>query len=64
VFIYVFAGHVTSGTMSPTLKKPIAMGYVEIAFSKVDTSILVLVRGNYYSAKVVKLPFVPTRYKK
>jgi aminomethyltransferase len=57
-------GYVTSGTMSPTLKKPIAMGYVDTAFSKVDTDIEVFVRGKYYPAKIVKMPFVPTRYKK
>ena len=50
-------GQVTSGTMSPTLKKPVGMGYVERAYMKVDTEIFIEVRGKLLKAKVVKLPF-------
>ncbi len=50
-------GEVTSGTMSPTLKKPIGMGYVKKPFAKADTEIFVEIRGKSLTAKVVKLPF-------
>lgn len=51
-------GYITSGTVSPTLDKPIALGYVEKDFSAVDTEVNFVVRGKEFPAKVVKLPFV------
>ena len=50
-------GVVTSGTMSPSLKKGIGMGYVPVAFSKRGTDIFIQVRKNAVPATVVKLPF-------
>lgn len=50
-------GHVTSGTMSPTRKIGIGMGYVETKFSTVGTEIAVLIRGKELKAVVVKPPF-------
>ena len=50
-------GHVTSGTMSPTLKKPIGMAYVQKPFAKADTEVFVDIRGKALKCKVVKLPF-------
>lgn len=50
-------GRVTSGTMSPSLKKGVGMGYVETAFSKPGTEIFVEVRGRRLKAEVVKPPF-------
>jgi len=50
-------GHATSGTMSPSLKIGIGMGYVSPAFSKPDTEIFVKVRDRLLKAKVVKTPF-------
>src|SRR6185437_1021432 len=40
----VTIGHVTSGTQSPTLQKPIAMGYVEIFNSKIDSMVYIKIR--------------------
>lgn len=51
-------GYITSGTVSPTLDKAIALGYVEKDFSGVDTEVNFVVRGKEFPAKVVKLPFV------
>jgi aminomethyltransferase len=51
-------GEVTSGTQSPTLNKPIGMGYVQTAFSKTGTEIFVEVRGKLLKAVVVKMPFL------
>ena len=50
-------GVVTSGTMSPSLKKGIGMGYVPTAFSKKGAKIFIQVRKKQLAATVVKLPF-------
>lgn len=50
-------GEVTSGTMSPSLKIPIGMGYVKTGFSKPETEICIKVRDKLLKAKVVKIPF-------
>lgn len=50
-------GHVTSGTMSPMLKRGIGMGYVKIEFSKADSIIYIKIRDKLLKAKVVKFPF-------
>lgn len=50
-------GHVTSGTQSPTLGKPIAMGYVRTAFSAIGSDIYIKVRDKLLLAKVAKIPF-------
>ncbi|MBU1158334.1 MAG: glycine cleavage system aminomethyltransferase GcvT [Candidatus Thermoplasmatota archaeon] len=51
-------GRVTSGTLSPVLRKGIAMGYVPIGMSKVGTKAEIKVRDTLVSAEVVKPPFV------
>tara|TARA_B100001287_G_C22682258_1_gene531204 strand:- start:152 stop:1234 length:1083 start_codon:yes stop_codon:yes gene_type:complete len=50
-------GKVTSGTMSPSLKIGIGLGYVNLPFSKLSTEIFIAVRNKMLKAKVVKLPF-------
>ena len=50
-------GTVTSGTMSPTLGKPIAMAYVEPADAGVGTIVEVSVRDQRIPAEIVPLPF-------
>ncbi len=50
-------GRITSGTQSPTLQKPIAMGYVDIINAKIDTEVLIKVRDKLLLTKVVKMPF-------
>mmetsp|Transcript_26453 Transcript_26453/g.40990 ORF Transcript_26453/g.40990 Transcript_26453/m.40990 type:complete len:410 (+) Transcript_26453:88-1317(+) len=55
-------GEITSGTFSPCLKKPIAMGYVETAHAKVGTKLNVSIRGKMQAAEVTKMPFVPSNY--
>ncbi|KAF7997705.1 hypothetical protein HCN44_008878 [Aphidius gifuensis] len=57
-----FIGAVTSGGRSPTLKKPIAMGYVPPEQGKIGSKVLVDVRGKIYEAIVTKMPFVQTNY--
>jgi aminomethyltransferase len=53
----VSIGHVTSGTMSPMLKKGIGMGYVVPAYADKGTSIYIKVRDKLLKAIVVPLPF-------
>lgn len=50
-------GRVTSGTMSPSMKKAIGLGYVTIENSKIDNEIYIKVRNKSLKAQVVKLPF-------
>lgn len=50
-------GVVTSGTMSPTRKIGIGMGYVKPEYSKVGTEIYIDMRGRKLKAVVVKTPF-------
>ena len=55
-------GEVTSGCLSPLLKKNISMGYVKIKAAKPGTKVLVEIRNKKHEAEIVKLPFVPTKY--
>jgi aminomethyltransferase len=50
-------GQVTSGTFSPTLQKPIAMGYVPADLSQPGTEVAIDLRGHQEPARVVALPF-------
>jgi len=50
-------GWITSGTHSPTLERPIAMAYLEPAYSAVATELEVDIRGESVAARVVQLPF-------
>ena len=50
-------GHVSSGTMSPTRKIGIGMGYVNPEFTAIDKEIYVKMRNRLLKAKVVKPPF-------
>ncbi len=51
-------GHITSGTVSPVLNKPIAMGYVDIAYAEPGAQVNFVIRGKEVPAIVVTLPFV------
>jgi len=50
-------GEITSGTMSPTLGKGIALGYVEPAASHPGGALAVEIRGRAVAARGVRLPF-------
>jgi len=52
-------GHVTSGTMSPTLGEPIALGYVPTSLSEPGTAVSVVVRDDDKRAEVAATPFLP-----
>ena len=55
-------GRITSGTFSPTLQRPIAMGYVATAQAAPGTVLKLEQRGKIFDAVVTALPFVPHRY--
>lgn len=57
-------GKVTSGTMSPCMKKNISMGYINKPHNKRETQLQVVVRNKRYPVTVTKMPFVPTKYYK
>lgn len=54
-------GEITSGGFGPSIDRPIAMGYVQYEYSKVETEIELMIRGKLRPAKVCQLPFVPPR---
>lgn len=55
-------GVVTSGTYSPCLKRPIAMGYVDAGLAKNGTELRLKIRNKMQTAEVTKMPFVESRY--
>ena len=55
-------GTITSGGFSPSLGRPIAMGFVPPALAAPGTRLKVAVRGRQQDATVTALPFVPHRY--
>src|SRR5438128_1153765 len=54
----VDAGHVTSGTMSPSLRVGIALASVDRGHASPETSLQIDVRGTQHAARVVPLPFL------
>lgn len=50
-------GTITSGTQSPTLQKPVALGYIDINYAKIDTQVFIKIRNKLLASKVVKVPF-------
>jgi aminomethyltransferase len=55
-------GRVTSGGFSPSLQRPIAMGYVASHLGEPGTALKLEQRGKLFEARVAALPFVPHRY--
>lgn len=55
-------GRVTSGTVGPTVKQPIAMGWLETALAAAGTDVFAEVRGKRVPMRVAAMPFAPHRY--
>jgi aminomethyltransferase len=55
-------GRVTSGGHSPSLGRPIAMGYVASTLAEAGTAVTLEQRGKLFQATVTPMPFVPHRY--
>lgn len=50
-------GYVTSGTLSPSLNKGIALGYIQREYAGIGTKLTVEIRGGHHPAVVVAPPF-------
>ena len=55
-------GRITSGGFSPSLQRPIAMGYVATPLAEPGTALKLEQRSKLFDARVVPMPFVPHRY--
>jgi len=55
-------GKITSGGFSPSLQRPIAMGYVAAPLAEIGTALKLEQRGKLFEARVAAMPFVPHRY--
>lgn len=55
-------GHITSGLLSPTLDKPVALAYVQPDYAAVGTQVFAMVRGKPVPMQVTATPFVPANY--
>jgi aminomethyltransferase len=55
-------GRITSGGFSPSLQRPIAMGYVATGLAEPGTALKLEQRGKLFDARVAAMPFVPHRY--
>lgn len=51
-------GVITSGTVSPVLEKPVALGYVDKPFNAPGSEVAFKIRDKEFPAVVTKLPFV------
>ena len=55
-------GKITSGGFSPSLQRPIAMGYVASHLAEPGTALKLEQRGKLFDASVAAMPFVPHKY--
>jgi aminomethyltransferase len=55
-------GHVTSGTLAPTVNQPIAMAYLAANHAIANHEVYAEVRGKRQPMRVAALPFVPPGY--
>lgn len=55
-------GRVTSGTVGPTVKQPIAMAWLDTALAAPGTDVFAEVRGKRVPMRVAAMPFAPHRY--
>jgi aminomethyltransferase len=55
-------GKITSGGFSPSLQRPIAMGYLASHLAETGTTLKLEQRGKLFDARVAAMPFVPHRY--
>jgi aminomethyltransferase len=54
-------GRVTSGTLSPSLKKPIGLAYIKKAYSEIGTEVLLRIRNKDKKAIISSIPFYKSK---
>jgi glycine cleavage system T protein (aminomethyltransferase) len=57
-------GYVTSGSLGPSLGRPVAMGYVAATAAAEGTALFAELRGRRLPVAVAPMPFVPARFKR
>ncbi len=57
-------GEITSGSWSPTLQKPIALGYVNNEYSKLNEEVKIIIRGKVFTGIISKKNFYKNRIHK
>jgi aminomethyltransferase len=57
-------GVITSGNHSPSLGKPVAMGYIDRTVKLSGEALHIDSRGQQVAVSIATMPFVPTRYKR
>jgi glycine cleavage system T protein (aminomethyltransferase) len=57
-------GVVTSGCYAPSAGGPVAMGYVDASTAEPDTAVQLIVRNRALPGRIVRMPFIETRYAK
>jgi aminomethyltransferase len=55
-------GHVTSGTLAPTVNQPIAMAYLAANHAIANHEVYAQVRSKNQPMRVTTMPFVPPGY--
>ena len=55
-------GRITSGGFGPSISSPIAVGYVELNFSSLNTTMFAVVRGKFIKCVVTHPNFIQQRY--
>jgi aminomethyltransferase len=55
-------GHVTSGTLGPTVNEPVAMAYLAVNHAALQHEVYAEVRGKRLPMRVSPMPFAPHRY--
>jgi len=55
-------GHVTSGTLGPTVHEPVAMAYLAVNHTGAQHEVYAEVRGKRLPMRVSPMPFTPHRY--
>ena len=57
-------GSVSSGAFGPSLRAPVAMGYVPRGLSQPGTALVAELRGRHVPVTVAPMPFVPPSYRR
>lgn len=57
-------GNISSGGFSPSIEKPIAIGYIDKEYAAIGTKLIVKVRDRIQKVHVIAMPFIAHQYYK